>query len=74
ALSARQRRIARDAIRYNRAMEAVAELRFGRPGVRTLLKVIARTPLLLHVAATNPRWWRQWVAVLRTGRSAAIGR
>lgn len=74
ALSPRQRRIAKGAIRYNRAMEAVAELRFGRRSARSILELVARMPLLLHVAATNPRWWRQWVTVLRTGRSTAIGR
>jgi len=74
ALTSRQRRIATRAIRYNRAMEAVAELRFGRRSPRSVLKLVARIPLLLHVAATNPRWWRQWVTVLRTGRSTVIGR
>jgi glycosyltransferase involved in cell wall biosynthesis len=74
ALSSRQRRIATRAIRYNRAMEAVAELRFERRTARSVLKLVRRLPLLLHVAATNPRWWRQWVTVLRTGRSTAIGR
>jgi glycosyltransferase involved in cell wall biosynthesis len=74
ALTPRQRRIARGAIRYNRAMEAVAELRFGRLTARSVLTLASRLPLLLYVAATNPRWWKQWVTVLRTGRSAAIGR
>ncbi len=74
ALTAHQRRIAKNAIRYNRAMEAVAELRFGRRSARSVLTLAARMPLLLYVAATNPGWWRQWVTVLRTGRSAAIGR
>ena len=74
ALSPAQRRIARRAIRYNRAMEAVAELRFERRSARSVLRLITRLPLLVSVAATNPRWWRQWVAVLRTGRSTAIGR
>jgi teichuronic acid biosynthesis glycosyltransferase TuaG len=74
ALSPVQRRIARRAIRYNRAMEAVAELRFERRSARSVLRLMMRIPLLVSVAATNPRWWRQWVAVLRTGRSTAIGR
>ncbi len=74
ALSPAQRRIARRAIRYNRAMEAVAELRFERRSARSVLRLITRLPLLVSVALTNPRWWRQWVAVLRTGRSTAIGR
>jgi teichuronic acid biosynthesis glycosyltransferase TuaG len=73
-LTARQRRIAVNAIRYNRAMEAVAELRFGRRSARSVLRLTARLPLLLYVAATNPQWWKQWMTVLRTGRSAAIGR
>lgn len=67
ALSARQRRIARRAIRYNRAMEVVATLRFrpaGRPSVRQVMRAL---PLLAWVALTNPRWWSQWIAVLRTG-------
>ena len=74
ALSPAQRRIARRAIRYNQAMEAVAELRFERRSARSVLRLITRLPLLVSVAVTNPRWWRQWVAVLRTGRSTAIGR
>jgi glycosyltransferase involved in cell wall biosynthesis len=74
ALTSRQRRIAKRAIRYNRAMEAVAEVRFGRPDARSVVRLAAHIPLLLYVAATNPRWWRQWLTVLRTGRSAAIGR
>ncbi|MGH2896676.1 MAG: glycosyltransferase family 2 protein, partial [Solirubrobacteraceae bacterium] len=74
ALTARQRRIAKRAIRYNRAMEAVAELRFERRSARSVLRLVAHIPLLVYVAATNLRWWRQWVTVLRTGRSAAIGR
>src|SRR6185312_2792265 len=68
ALTPHQRRIALSAIRYNRAMETVAELRFGRRSARSLLRLSARIPLLLYVAATNPRWWRQWITVLRTGR------
>jgi hypothetical protein len=74
ALTTGQRRIAVNAIRYNRAMEAVAELRFGRRSARSVLRLGAHMPLLLYVAATNPQWWRQWITVLRTGRSAAIGR
>ncbi len=71
ALTPRQRRIARRGIRYNRAMEVVAMLRFrpaGRPSVRQVARVL---PLLAWVALTNPRWWMQWVAVLRTGRLPA---
>ena len=74
ALSPAERRIARRAIRYNQAMEAVAELRFERRSARSVLRLITRLPLLVSVAVTNPRWWRQWVTVLRTGRSTAIGR
>jgi glycosyltransferase involved in cell wall biosynthesis len=73
SLDRRQRRIARRAIRYLRAMEAVATARFSTegPSAGQLLRL---TPLLAWVALTNPRWWRQWLAILRTGRQPAVGR
>jgi glycosyltransferase involved in cell wall biosynthesis len=67
ALNARQRRIARSAIRYNRAMEVVATLRFRTAGRASVRQVMRALPLLAWVALTNPRWWTQWIAVLRTG-------
>jgi len=69
-LSSAQRRIARRAIRYNRAMEEVALVRFSGArrtvGVLRLLRVL---PLLMWVALTNPRMWSEWLALLRTGRA-----
>jgi glycosyltransferase involved in cell wall biosynthesis len=67
-LNRRQRRIARASIRYNRAMEAVAKARFAPRGERSITHLIPMIPLLAWVALTNPRWWSQWLAVLRTGR------
>lgn len=64
-LTPRQARIARSAIRYNRAMEAVAGARFSAAGTRSLVRLV---PLLVWVSLTNPRLWSQWVAVLRTPR------
>jgi glycosyltransferase involved in cell wall biosynthesis len=72
ALNRRQRQIARRAIRYNRAMEAVAALRFAPD--RSVREVVRMLPLLVWVAVTNPRWWAQWVTVLRTGRAPASAR
>ena len=74
ALSARQRRIARRAIRYNRAMEVVATLRFRPAGRASARQIMRALPLLAWVALTNPRWWKQWAAVLRTGRQPAAVR
>ena len=74
ALTPRQRRIARRAIRYNRAMEAVARLRFAPRSRASLAQAARLLPLLTWVAVTNPRWWGQWVTVLRTGRASARGR
>ena len=74
ALNARQRRIARRAIRYNRAMEVVATLRFRPAGRASARQVLRALPLLAWVALTNPRWWKQWAAVLRTGRQPAAVR
>jgi glycosyltransferase involved in cell wall biosynthesis len=68
ALTPRQRRIAKRGIRYNRAMEAVARLRFAPPGDRRPGEAMRLAPLLAWVAVTNPRWWSQWLAILRTGR------
>jgi len=69
-LTPRQRRIARGAIRYNRAMEDVALLRFGGPAAsRPLLRVVRRLPRLVWVAMRNPRRWPEWLALLRTGRA-----
>ncbi|HJS95798.1 MAG TPA: glycosyltransferase family A protein [Solirubrobacteraceae bacterium] len=67
-LSARERRIARGAVRYNRAMEAVARARFAPCRPRSLAQLVSMMPLLVWVVLTNPRWWSQWLAILRTGR------
>jgi teichuronic acid biosynthesis glycosyltransferase TuaG len=69
-LTSAQRRIARRAVRYNRAMEEVALLRFrgareGRSGLRRLRSL----PLLLWVALGNPRMWAGWLELLRSGRA-----
>jgi glycosyltransferase involved in cell wall biosynthesis len=74
ALSARQQRLARRAIRYNRAMETVATLRFGADREHSLAALLRALPLLLWVAATNPRWWTQWLTILRSGRRSPITR
>jgi teichuronic acid biosynthesis glycosyltransferase TuaG len=71
-LTSAQRRIARRAVRYNRAMEEVALLRFsgareGGLGLRRLRSL----PLLLWVALGNPRMWPQWLQLLRTRRTSA---
>jgi teichuronic acid biosynthesis glycosyltransferase TuaG len=69
-LNARQRRIARAAIRYNRAMEEVALLRFGGArGRRLSLRRLRSMPLLAWVALVNPRMWPQWLRLLRSGRA-----
>jgi glycosyltransferase involved in cell wall biosynthesis len=69
-LDARQRRIARRAIRYNRAMQEVALLRFAdRRGSRLSWKLLRRLPLLAWVALANPRMWGEWFALLRSGRA-----
>lgn len=70
-LNRRQRAISRRALRYNRAMEAVARVRFAPDRRRAALDALALAPVLAWVAVTNPRWWGQWVAVLRTGRVPA---
>jgi teichuronic acid biosynthesis glycosyltransferase TuaG len=68
-LSSGQRRIARRAIRYNRAMQEVSLLRFaGTQRRRAYLRGISRLPLLAWVALSNPRMWPEWLALLRTGQ------
>lgn len=70
SLTARQRRIARRAIRYNRAMEEVALLRFsGASRGSSILRRLHRLPSLLWVALTNPRMWSEWLQLLRTGQA-----
>jgi teichuronic acid biosynthesis glycosyltransferase TuaG len=69
-LTSRQRRIARRAIRYNRAMEEVALLRFaGADRRRSPLARLRSLPLLFWVALSNPRMWSEWLELLRTGRA-----
>lgn len=71
ALTRRQARIARGAIRYAVAMEAVARVRFGGPAERSPGRLLRLAPTVARVAASNPSWWGQWLAVLRTGRQPA---
>jgi glycosyltransferase involved in cell wall biosynthesis len=59
-LTPAQQRIARAQIRYSRAMEAVAEARFG--GHRR--RLLRQLPILAWVAASNPRAWGQWLRAL----------
>lgn len=69
-LTSGQRRIARRAIRYNRAMEEVALLRFaGADRRRSPLARLRSLPLLFWVALSNPRMWSEWLELLRTGRA-----
>jgi glycosyltransferase involved in cell wall biosynthesis len=69
-LTSRQRRIARRAIRYNRAMEEVALLRFaGAREGRSTLRRLRSLPLLLWVALGNPRMWPEWLELLRSGQA-----
>ncbi len=69
-LTSKQQRIARRAIRYNRAMEEVALLRFaGMARRRSRLRALRKLPLLVWVALCNPRMWPQWFELLRTGRA-----
>lgn len=69
-LSARQARIARRAIHYNRAMEEVALARFAAPGRRrSVHRLLRALPLLAWVAVTNPGMWPEWLTLLRTGRA-----
>ncbi len=70
SLTARQRRIARRAIRYNRAMEEVALLRFSGAGRGwAIVRRLHRLPSLAWVALTNPRMWPEWLQLLRTGEA-----
>jgi glycosyltransferase involved in cell wall biosynthesis len=62
-LTGRQRRIARSELRYNRAMEVVARALLD--GDRRARPVLEALPLLAWVAATHPRHWGEWLAVLR---------
>jgi glycosyltransferase involved in cell wall biosynthesis len=73
-LNRRQRRIARRAIRYNRAMEAVARARFASGSDRSVRQLARSAPLLVWVAVTNPRWWGQWLTILRTGRQPRVAK
>jgi glycosyltransferase involved in cell wall biosynthesis len=69
-LTPRQQRIARQAIRYNRAMEAVALLRFAGAGQRRAsLPRLRDLPLLGWVALSNPRMWQAWLQLLWSGRA-----
>jgi len=69
-LTARQRRIARGALRYNRAMQEVALLRFaGAREGRSIVRRLWSLPVLAWVALANPRMWPQWLELLRSGRT-----
>jgi glycosyltransferase involved in cell wall biosynthesis len=68
-LNAREARIARRAIRYNHAMERVALLRFSAGTRGSLASALRSLPLLVWVALSNPRMWREWLQLLRTGRA-----
>ncbi len=61
-LTARQRRIARAELRYNRALEAVGRAAMGGEGLRP---VLAALPTVLWVAATRPEHWGAWLRALR---------
>lgn len=62
-LTRRQMRIARGALRYNRAMEGIARARFERDALAAL-RVL---PTAVAVAVSNPRRWSGWLSVLRRG-------
>lgn len=69
-LTSKQQRIARRAIRYNRAMERVARLRFAEAAQgRPPLPGPREAALLAWVALCNPRLWPEWFELLRTGRA-----
>jgi glycosyltransferase involved in cell wall biosynthesis len=68
-LTSKQQRIARRAIRYNRAMEQVAILRFGENAQRRRLPRLRDVPDIARVALCNPRMWSHWFELLRTGRA-----
>jgi hypothetical protein len=72
-LNRRQTRIVGGAIRYNRAMEAVAMARFSAEGRRGLATRLPRVlPLLAWVALTHIRLWPEWLRLLRTGRAPDV--
>jgi teichuronic acid biosynthesis glycosyltransferase TuaG len=72
-LSRKQARIARGAIRYNRAMEEVALARFGQGGARRFASRLPQIlPLLAWVAVANIRLWPEWILLLRTGRAPDV--
>jgi glycosyltransferase involved in cell wall biosynthesis len=60
-LSARQARVAKKALRYSRAMEAVAGAWMDRDARRLVRSV----PVVIWVALTNPRHWGEWWRELR---------
>jgi GT2 family glycosyltransferase len=74
ALTARQRRIARQAIRHNNAIEAVAKLRFGPRDDLSVLGVLRLVPMLIWVIVTSPGLWGQWLTILVKGRVPAVSR
>lgn len=75
SLNGRQRRIARKAVRHNRAIEAVARMRFGQPQDRSLARLIQVIPVLAWVVVTNPQSWAQWWTILtRRSRSDSVPR
>lgn len=60
-----ERKVAEDGLRYNVAMQAVAQARFQRhPG-----PALCRLPTLARVAVTRRDLWRQWARVLRGHRA-----
>jgi len=70
-----QARIARRAIRYNRAMEEVALARLSTGGGRRFAARLPRIlPLLVWVALTNVRLWPDWVRLLTSGRAPDVSK
>jgi glycosyltransferase involved in cell wall biosynthesis len=66
-LTARQRRVARSEIRYNRAMEIVASVAFAEGRITgSSWRIVRSLPLLTWVTATRPRHWPEWLAALRS--------
>lgn len=69
-LNTKQRRIAKQAIRYNRAMEQIALVRFSKgSGHTSALRALRSLPVLAWVALSNPRMWSEWLKLLLTGRA-----
>ncbi|HEX3693101.1 MAG TPA: glycosyltransferase family A protein [Solirubrobacteraceae bacterium] len=69
-LRARQRRLARRSIRYNRALEQVALARFSATGARRPgAGWLRQAPALLEAALRNPRRWPAWLRLLYSGRA-----